>query len=199
PFSNNATICGYPSIAPGPPAFGLSVTQLDSACRAANAGRSVALPTTVGSCMFIRRAALHSVGLFDADAFGHGYGEEDDFCLRAAARGWRHLLACDVFVYHEGAVSFGPDSVGARHHPSILSRRHPHYERSVAQHVKLDAAGPFRFAVTMEVLRRSELPTILMVTHDMGGGVRRPIHHLVARVGKDANSLLPQSTPRGTA
>ena len=84
PFSNNATICGYPSIAGGPPAFGLGVAELDAACHAANAGRSVELPTTVGFCMYIRRAALTDIGLFDADTFGHGYGEENDFCVRAA-------------------------------------------------------------------------------------------------------------------
>ena len=116
PFSNNATICGYPRIEAGPPAFGLGVTELDAACRAANGGRSVELPTTVGFCMYIRRAALADVGLFDADAFGRGYGEENDFCLRASARGWRHLLACDTFVYHEGSVSFGAGASAAAEH-----------------------------------------------------------------------------------
>ena len=48
PFSNNATICSYPRIAGGPPAFGLGVAELDAACHAANAGRRVELPTTVG-------------------------------------------------------------------------------------------------------------------------------------------------------
>ena len=66
--------------------------------------------------MYIRRAALADVGLFDADAFGRGYGEENDFCLRASARGWRHLLACDTFVYHEGAVSFGAGATAAAQH-----------------------------------------------------------------------------------
>ncbi len=113
PFSNNATICGYPRIEAGPPAFGLGAAELDAACRAANGGRSVEVPTTVGFCMYIRRAALADVGLFDADAFGRGYGEENDFCLRAGARGWRHLLACDTFVYHEGAVSFGAGASAA--------------------------------------------------------------------------------------
>ena len=107
PFSNNATICGYPCVAGGPSAFGLGVTELDDACHAANAGRSVELPTTVGFCMYVRRAALDDIGLFDIKTFGRGYGEENDFCLRATARGWRHLLACDTFVYHEGSVSFG--------------------------------------------------------------------------------------------
>src|SRR6185436_6449922 len=41
PFSNNATICGYPRIEGGPPAFGLGTAELDAACRAANGGRSV--------------------------------------------------------------------------------------------------------------------------------------------------------------
>src|SRR6202043_3573928 len=51
PFSNNATICGYPDIDGGPPAFGLAVDELDAACRSANGGRSVEVPTTVGFCM----------------------------------------------------------------------------------------------------------------------------------------------------
>ena len=63
--------------------------------------------------MYVRRAALTDIGLFDADTFGHGYGEENDFCVRASARGWRHLLACDTFVYHEGSVSFGANASAA--------------------------------------------------------------------------------------
>ena len=57
--------------------------------------------------MYIRRAALTEVGYFDAERFGLGYGEENDFCLRATALGWHHHIACDTFVYHTGSVSFG--------------------------------------------------------------------------------------------
>jgi hypothetical protein len=56
--------------------------------------------------MYIRRACLAAVGLFDAERFGRGYGEENDFCMRAAGRGWRHILAGDVYVYHAGGASF---------------------------------------------------------------------------------------------
>ncbi len=131
PFSNNATICGYPCIAGGPPAFGLGVAELDAACQAANAGRSVALPTTVGFCMYIRRAALADIGPFDAETFGRGYGEENDFCLRASARGWQHLLAADTFVYHEGSVSFGANaSAAAERGMTLLRERYPNYARA---------------------------------------------------------------------
>lgn len=200
PFSNWATICGYPRVASSPLVFGLSVADIDSACRVANGGRSVELPTTVGFCMYIRRAALADIGLFDVEAFGKGYGEENDFCLRASARGWRHLLACDTFVYHEGSVSFGAGaSAAARQGMATLRERYPQYERLVAQHVKLDAAGPYRFAITTELFRRTNLPTVLMITHDLGGGVRRHILELVARLAGKVNCLLLESTVRGAA
>jgi GT2 family glycosyltransferase/glycosyltransferase involved in cell wall biosynthesis len=200
PFSNHATICGYPADAANPPAFGLGVAELDAACRAANAGRSVELPTSVGSCMYIRRMALAETGLFDAEAFGRGYGEENDFCLRAAARGWRHLLACDTFVYHRGAVSFGAGAMAAaRAGMAVLQRRYPNYTRIVAQHVRRDAVAPYRFAVTLELFRRSHRPTILMLSHDLGGGVRRHVLDLIGRIGNAANCLLLQSTARGAA
>jgi glycosyltransferase involved in cell wall biosynthesis/GT2 family glycosyltransferase len=200
PFSNNATICGYPCIEGSPPAFGLGVAEVDAACRSANGGRCVELPTTVGFCMYIRRVALADIGLFDAEAFGRGYGEENDFCLRASARGWRHLLACDTYVYHEGSVSFGVSAAAAvRQGMDALSERYPHYARLVAQHVRLDAAGPARFAITTELFRRSGRPTILIVTHDLGGGVRRHIDELVQRIAGQANCLLLESTAHGAA
>ena len=48
PFSNNATICSYPDAPGGPIPAGLALADIDAACRAANAGHTVALPTTVG-------------------------------------------------------------------------------------------------------------------------------------------------------
>ena len=198
PFSNNATICSYPAIAGGPPVFGLAVDALDNACRAANGGRRVDVPTTVGFCMYIRRAALREVGLFDVEAFGRGYGEENDFCLRATKRGWRHLLACDTFVYHMGKISFRADaSAQYDANQAVLARRWPDYQRIVEQHVRQDEAGPARFAITARLLRDARRPVILLVSHDLGGGVRRHIDELVERLGARAHFLLLESTRRG--
>ncbi len=107
PFSNNATICSYPGFcADNALPQGMSVAELDALFRDTNRGASVAIPTAVGFCMYIRRDCLEQVGLFDVALFGRGYGEENEFCLRAARRGWQHLLCADVFVYHAGGVSF---------------------------------------------------------------------------------------------
>lgn len=199
PFSNNATICSYPGSEGGPMPSGKSLAELDAACREANAGRSVAIPTAVGFCMFIRRAALDQVGTFDAETFGRGYGEENDFCLRASARGWRHLLACDTFVYHQGKVSFGAQSASEARGVALLTKRYPDYQRIIRRHVRLDPAGGARFALTAALFRRSGRPCILMVSHDLGGGVQHHIEEVIRTVGERANFLLLQSTANGVA
>jgi GT2 family glycosyltransferase len=82
------------------------VAELDAVFAQINAGKSIDLPTAVGFCMYIRRACLDAVGLFDAERFGRGYGEENDFSRRATRAGWRNVLCADVFVFHAGGVSF---------------------------------------------------------------------------------------------
>ncbi|MBW4092681.1 MAG: glycosyltransferase [Proteobacteria bacterium] len=199
PFSNNATICGWPSREGGPPAFGRGVAELDAVCQAANAGRSVAVPTTVGFCMYIRRAALDAVGGFDAATFGRGYGEENDFCLRAAAAGWQHRLACDIFVFHQGAVSFGAAQPGLAAAQTVLAARWPAYPGLIARHIRQDPATPARFAATAALLRADGRPVVLLVGHGLGGGVGRHMDEQRARAAGAAHFVLLTPHPRGVA
>jgi GT2 family glycosyltransferase len=149
PFSNNATICSYPFYGwtGGVPGT-LGLAALDRMFATTNAGKSVDLPTGVGSCLYIRRACLDQVGMFDAERFGRGYGEENDFCLRALAAGWRSVLAGDVFVYHEGAVSFADeraDRADSAH--EALLKVHPDYMHRVRAFVAGDSIKPLREAI----------------------------------------------------
>jgi hypothetical protein len=92
--------------------------------------------------MYIRRTCLDEVGLFDAERFGRGYGEENDFCRRAAARGWHNLLAADVFVFHEGGVSFSAERAALQDHAmKQLLEAHPDYLEVVGAHCPRPAAG----------------------------------------------------------
>ncbi len=200
PFSNNATICSYPNDRGGAIPQGLSLVGIDDICRTANAGRQIRVPTTVGFCMYIRRNALNEVGVFDAQSFGKGYGEENDFCLRAAARGWHHVLACDVFVSHEGSVSFGAERAPrAAEAFRVLSALYPDYPRAVARHVEANSVGPYRFTVTAELFRRSGRPTILMLTHDLGGGVEQHLETLIAAMDQQANILVLRPSSGGVS
>jgi GT2 family glycosyltransferase len=149
PFSNNATICSYPfeGWTRGTPGA-LGIAELDRLFASTNAGRTVDLPTGVGFCMLIRRACLEQIGPFDAERFGRGYGEENDFCLRAAGAGWRSVLAGDVFVYHEGGVSFSGERLELTTNAGkTLMDLYPDYMRKVREYVRNDPAGPLRAAV----------------------------------------------------
>ncbi len=149
PFSNNATICSYPDYCadnPLPP--GEDTASMDRVIAAVNRGRTIDIPTAVGFCMYIGRACLDAVGEFDAASFGQGYGEENDFCLRASALGWRHLHALDVFVYHEGGASFKEHRHALQAQAlETIRRLHPGYEDMIREFVQRDPARPFRDAI----------------------------------------------------
>jgi GT2 family glycosyltransferase len=92
------------------------------------------LPTGNGFCMYIRRAVVDAVGVLDEAGFPQGYGEENDFCQRASARGMRHLIAGNVYVHHERSASFGHDrraQLGVAG-MAVLRERWPNYEADVA-------------------------------------------------------------------
>ncbi|HEX3992939.1 MAG TPA: glycosyltransferase, partial [Acetobacteraceae bacterium] len=200
PLSNNATICSYLGYEGGPMPAGISLAGIDAACRTVNAGRYADAPTTVGFCMYIRRAALEAVGLFDVETFGKGYGEENDFCLRASALGWRHHIACDTFVQHSGGVSFGADAdSGISRAYALLTERYPDYALRIAEFVDAGETEPCRFAATMALFRASGLPTILVVSHQLDGGVRRHVHDMVQRDAGRANYLVLEPASRGVA
>lgn len=197
PFSNNATICSWPGIGGGPLPAGHTVADMDAAFLAANRGRQIDLPTAVGFCMYIRRDCLAAVGAFDEATFGRGYGEENDFCLRAGAAGWRHVLACDTFVFHAGETSFGKDSPERARAWALLTARYPDYAATVARHVEADEAAASRFAATAALFRQAAEPTILVITHALGGGTDRHIHDVQAAVGPRANFLRLEPRPGG--
>ena len=59
-----------------------------------------------GFCLLIKREALDDVGLFDEQNFARGYGEENDFCLRAAKQGWKLAVALQSYVFHAQSRSY---------------------------------------------------------------------------------------------
>ncbi|WP_300157984.1 glycosyltransferase [Solidesulfovibrio sp.] len=176
PFSNNATICSYPlPNRDNPLPADIDAAGLDALFAAQNAGRAVDLPTAVGFCLYIRGACLEETGLFDADAFGTGYGEENDFCLRAARLGWRHVLAGDVFAVHAGGASFGKDKDPAlARNLAVLAARHPGYLAAVAAFTRADPVAPLRRAVDVARLRHADAgPLVVRLCHAKDGGTAR--------------------------
>ncbi len=110
------------------------------------------IPTGIGHCLYIRRAALNAVGYFDL-AFSNGYGEEVDLCQRALRMGFKHICADDVFVYHRGNASFGDTASDTQvANEAIVNARYPWYQRAVSE-AMLDEFSPLAHAI--ETARRA--------------------------------------------
>jgi GT2 family glycosyltransferase len=75
--------------------------------------RSAAVDWIAGCAMWIRRAALETVGLLDETFLA--YHEEVDWCARARAGGWRIVYCPSAVVTHTGrGASGGPAAVRIR-------------------------------------------------------------------------------------
>lgn len=182
PFSNNAEICSFPH-------FCVNNAWPESAdpepVRAAIAAAAVPtypeIPTGVGFCMYVRRALLDEIGPFDM-AFGLGYGEENDLCLRAARAGWRNVLADNAFVVHTGGRSFaGQKSELGERNMALLLKRHPHYLDLVRAYIAADPVRPLREAAAMRLaVAQARGRGVLHVIHYHGGGTETHVRALIA-------------------
>lgn len=192
PFSNNATICSFPRSCEFnelPPGF--SVARLDSIFAQANVGASVELPTGIGFCMYIKRECLDRVGGFDQDTFGRGYGEENDFCMRAHRVGWRHVLCADTYVYHAGGGSFGLEKQALEEAAiALVAQRYPDYQSLVLRHIEQDPARALRLRVQLELVRQGSGRRVLHICHALGGGTERHLADLAARLGEQLIPLV---------
>lgn len=155
PFSNNATICSYPrTLAANALPPGESTASLDAAFAAANEGRAADILTAVGFCMYITRRCLDRVGMFDYERYGAGYGEEVDFCMRAARAGFRHVIAADVFVRHHGEVSFEGSDERRLKAQATVDALYPEFQQRLKEFIPADPLRGLRRRADLQRLRR---------------------------------------------
>jgi len=182
PFSNNAEICSYPRFCEDNawPA-GRDPEVVRAAIAAAAVPTYPDLPTGVGFCLYLRRALLDAIGIFDA-AFGLGYGEENDLCLRAARAGWRNVLADNAFVVHTGGRSFvGQKALLGERNMALLLTRHPRYLDMVRAYIAADPIRPLReAAAARQAVDATPGRGVLHIIHYHGGGTETHVRALIA-------------------
>ncbi len=154
PLSNNAELLSHPEPhRQGKMPDAATLVVLDSLARVGRA-RPCIIPTGIGFCMYMRRDALEAFGGFDESFLQRGYAEENDFCLRASANGWRNVAATNVYVAHRGEVSFGVEKRWlAAHNVRRLKSRHPEHETDYDTFLAHDPLAPIRRALQRRVLR----------------------------------------------
>jgi len=98
------------------------------------------VPLVHGFCFGIAREVIDTIGGFDEKAFPEGYGEENDYCIRAMDAGFSLVLATHTYVFHAKSKSYTEE------------RRHSLAERS--QEVLYSRHGRDRFLAACEYLEK---------------------------------------------
>lgn len=129
PFTNNGGICSFPEINQGNDIpEGLTLDRFAKHIENSSERRYPEIPSAVGFCFFIKRGVINEIGYFDEVNFENGYGEEDDFSMRAARKGYKNVLCDDTYIYHKGCSSFSNrrGRLMKKNH-RVLARRYPDY------------------------------------------------------------------------
>lgn len=130
PLSNAATLCSVPEfLQDNALPCGYDAEKMGALVEHCSIRRYPRVTVAVGFCMFIKREVIEKIGYFDAETFGKGYGEENDFCHRAEQQGYQHLMCDDTFIFHKGTASFDSEEkrMLLEEHERILRERYPAY------------------------------------------------------------------------
>lgn len=191
--SDNAGAFSLPLIGePNPLPAHLDVDGAARSVAQATRGERAPTPTANGFCMYLRRAMLDDVGVFDELAFPRGYGEENDLSMRAGRRGWKHVVDTGTYVHHVREASFGAEKSSlASAGRAILDERFADYTAAVREFVAdpVMARARERTANALAATARA-LPRVLFVIHEGGGGTPVGNFELMAALDGRVESLL---------
>lgn len=183
PFTNSGTICSFPNFLENNTLpFGMNVCEVDSAFSGISPIYNE-VPTGVGFCMACSRKALDAVGYLDEEAYGRGYGEENDWCQSAIKLGFKNVMVENLFVFHNHGATFQSDEKQALidAHLKTLSERFPNYNADVARYCEKNPVREIRsFAYAQLFLKSLSGEKTLYLTHDLGGGAATYLDRRVA-------------------
>ena len=191
PLSNNATIFSFPEINTQNKMS--SKLELADFIKAAErvSEPPIDVPTGHGFCMYIKRKLIEEIGLFD-NIWGRGYGEENDFSIRAAMVGWKNVATHKTFVYHHGATSFGSESkLRQSNNLSKLQRLYPEYQEQIHRFNNKDPLRKLRCEIFSQLLHVLSIKldgyssTVLFVRHNFGGGTEVAENNIAARLQRE--------------
>jgi O-antigen biosynthesis protein len=173
PFTNSGTICSFPDTLVDNPLFeGHSLLSIDRRFQILGNQRYVEIPTGVGFCMGFSKQVVDKIGFFDEKTFGKGYGEENDWCLRAFKAGFRNILVPNLFVYHKHGGSFSTKEKEylLKENLSKLNNKHPEYNKLVSEYIENDPLDSTRALITALLISDLPRPSTLVLDHSVGGG-----------------------------
>ncbi len=133
PFSNAAGAFSVPDVGKNEEIpEGYNLDEMAALVERCSTLDYVNVPTGNGFCMYVTRKAINAVGILDIETFSRGYGEENDFCMRAKEMGFSNIVADDTYIYHKRSASFKEEKQQLiLSHRKILDERYPTYSSEI--------------------------------------------------------------------
>ncbi|TCH96748.1 glycosyltransferase [Roseococcus sp. SYP-B2431] len=166
PFSDRAGAFSTPPVPEG-----MSTTELSRLCAQSSLATPPEAPTGHGFCLYLRRDAIDRAGLLDAESFPRGYGEENEWSMRALRAGLRHVVDDRSFVRHREAASFGAEREALlRAGREAVDARFPEYPALVHAFLADPQMAAARWRMGGAFARPAPRPRILFVLALEAGG-----------------------------
>ncbi len=149
-WSNNAEICSFPEFLKNN-IIPKDINKFSQKLYKNYSPVYPEIPTAVGFCMLITKRAKKVVGYLDEKQFGHGYGEENDYSLRATKAGLNNIVCDNIYVVHVGNQSFS--DLGIKPDENSMKRlleKHPDYLKLIHEFIDNDPLAEVR----MEILKK---------------------------------------------
>ena len=195
PLSNNSTITSFPL-----PNIG-SELLLEFDVDEINNLFKEDLPlvktyTGVGFCMLIKQKCLEKTGFLNEELFGKGYGEENDYCLRAIKKGFHNYITPNLYCHHIGEVSFGESSNQMKEDAiKTIDKIYPNYSKQIQEWILLNPLKESRIIRILEFVKIKKIPLILFITHSLGGGTQTHIDDVIKNSKNSLNFILKGFSP----
>lgn len=129
------------------------------------------IPTGVGFSMAINGNHISEIGFFD-EIFSPGYGEENDWSIRAKKLGYRNLLCPIAYVHHNHGSSFGNRKQAlVKRNLEILNEKYPSYANEIRIFQANDPLHYFRHWIFLfTIANTKKFDVRVIVDHFTGGG-----------------------------
>lgn len=141
---------------------GLSVDDMAQLVARVSARTYPRLPFVNGFCFMIRRSVIEAIGYMDEERFPVGYGEENDFCIRAGDAGFELAIADDVYVFHAKSKSFGHERRKVLSEQGNQNLRSKHTREKLAALIektkRTDALDDVRERIAKELSQKKPTP-----------------------------------------
>jgi len=167
PFSNSSTSTSFPHSAQNNPLFkGLDHTIIDKYFMQFGLPDCLEIAVGNGFCLGINKKVSDEIGFFD-EIYGKGYYEEGDWGMRAFKKGYKNVLAPNLFVFHHSGTTFEKEETRflVKKNRKIVKQRFPDYKKITRGFILEDKLGPLRdlYCIIIDIFTSNEKKLTLVL------------------------------------